>query len=105
MTETTNEIQGISILSTNQTGWLWTTVHGCLWFIYLETTEDGEKVVENHHIAVDGHEAQQPGGADEQQKEKGHSKSRAVERNTQRWHIYIYIYLQIIYNNIYISDK
>ena len=46
---------------------------------YLQTAEDGEKVVEGHHVAVDCHEAEQPGGADEQQEEEGHPECRAEE--------------------------
>lgn len=44
---------------------------------YLQTAADGEQVVEDHHVAVDRHQAEEPGGADEQQQEESHSKGRA----------------------------
>lgn len=49
---------------------------------YLQAAEDSEQVVEGHHVAVDRHQAQKPGGADEQQKDEGHSESRAEEEGT-----------------------
>ena len=51
----------------------------------LQTAEDGEHVVEGHDVAVDGQQPQQPGGADEQQQQEGHPKSRAggVREHTQ----------------------
>lgn len=33
---------------------------------YLQAAEDGKQVVEGHHVAVDSHQSEQPGGADEQ---------------------------------------
>lgn len=44
---------------------------------HLQTAADGEQVVEDHHVAVDRHQAKEPGGADEQQQEESHSKGRA----------------------------
>lgn len=49
---------------------------------YLQAAEDGKQVVEGHHVAVDRHQAQKPGGADEQQKDESHSESRAEEEGT-----------------------
>lgn len=43
---------------------------------HLQAAEDGKQVVENHYVAVDRHETQQPGGADEQQEEEGHTQRR-----------------------------
>ena len=40
--------------------------------------------MEGHHVAVDRHQAEQPGGADEQQQEEGHAERRTEEGgNTQ----------------------
>lgn len=44
---------------------------------YLQTAADGKQVVEDHHVAIDRHQAEEPGGADEQQQEESHSKGRA----------------------------
>lgn len=33
---------------------------------YLQAAEDSKQVVEGHHVAVDRHQTEQPGGADEQ---------------------------------------
>ena len=38
--------------------------------------------MEGHHVAVDRHQAEQPGGADEQQQEEGHSECRTEEAET-----------------------
>lgn len=50
---------------------------------YLQAAEDGEQVVEGHNVAVDRHQAQKPSGTDEQQKDEGHSESRAEEEGKQ----------------------
>ncbi len=43
---------------------------------YLQTAEDGKQVVEGHDITVNSHQTQQPGGANEQQEQKGHPQSK-----------------------------
>lgn len=39
----------------------------CYTVDYLQTAEDGEQVVKGEHITVHSHQAEQPGGTDEQQ--------------------------------------
>lgn len=48
---------------------------------YLQAAENGEHVVEGEHITVDSHQAEQPGGTDEQQQQDSHSQSRAIKRH------------------------
>lgn len=61
-----------------QTGGAGVQVGGCARG-YLQAAEDSEQVVEGHHVAVDRHQAKQPGGADEQQEDEGHAESGAED--------------------------
>lgn len=54
----------------------------CCTVYYLQTGEDGKQVVEGEHITVNSHQAQQPGGTDEQQQQDRHAQSRATKRHT-----------------------
>lgn len=42
--------------------------------------------MEDHHVAVDRHQAEEPGGADEQQQEESHSKGRAEGGKVDQCH-------------------
>lgn len=48
--------------------------------VYLQAAEDSKQVMENHDVVVDRHEAQQPGGADEQQEKEGHPQCRSTTK-------------------------